>query len=202
VTHLPWNRSEPLAWAATEDDRDEQIAEAGRLQGQRIERVQYFTLDYQNMDHGPPRMISDSLEWSEPSWRYEQFDCFDFYLQLDTEDQRSFTVGWDPPSECAGLWLREGASHGEPFGSVAVWDVTASPRWAQLMGSTVSAVECRYRIDVDLPGWHNDLITLTISNQRVFVFLGGVDSDHSPTPSANNLMVMSDPADLPDWLSS
>lgn len=202
MTQLPWNRSEPHAWAATDGERDEQIAEASRLQGQKIEKVQYFTLDYQNIDHVLPRIISDKLEWSDPSWRYNCFDCFDFYLQIDTEDQRSFTIGWDPPSESAGLWLREGASHGVPFSSVAVWNVTASPRWAPLLGSVVSAVECRYRTDVELPGWHNELLTLTIDHQRVFVFLGDVAPDQSQEPSANSLMVMSDPEELPDWMSN
>jgi hypothetical protein len=84
---------------------------------------------------------------------------------------------------------------------VAVWDVTASPRWSPLKGSIVSGVECHYRKEPKLPGWHSELITLTIDEQKIYVFLGDVDTNKLPTPSTNSLMVMSAPTALPDWMT-
>jgi hypothetical protein len=202
MTLIPWDRFERMAWATSEGERDTQIVRAQQLEGQRIKWVQYFTLDYSQMDHNAARLISDEDEWSNPSWRYDQFDSFDFFLQIDTEDQRCFTIGWDLPGDTEGLWLIEGAVGGESLASVAVWDVTATPRWAHLIGSLVTSVECRYRAERSLGGWSNELITLTVDDQRIYVFLGGIDSDHSPTPSADNLMVMSAPTALPDWIAS
>jgi hypothetical protein len=209
MTQIPWHRNEleRLAWASSEAERDEQIALARQLEGQRVERIQYFTLDYSQIERAEDaevlRLITDQSEWSEPSWRYNHFDSFDFYLQIDTNDQRSFTVGWDPPNDqLEGLWLHEGVRNGEPFGSVAVWDVTATPRWSHLAGTLVTKIECRYRAEPSLGGWRNELLTLTVDEQRIYVFLGDIDSHHSPTPSANNLMVMSAPTALPDWLAN
>jgi hypothetical protein len=202
MTDIPWDRFERLAWATSERERDTQIERAQQLEGQRIKRVQYFTLDYSQMDHNAARVISDEDEWSNPSWRYDYFDSFDFFLQIATEDQRCFTIGWDLPGDTDGLWLIEGGVSGESFGSIAVWDVTATPRWTPLMGSVVTSVEYRYRAEQSLGGWSNELITMTIDEQRIYVFLGGIDADHSPTPSADDLMVMSAPTALPDWIAN
>lgn len=159
-------------------------------------------LDYRDMDHEGLRTISDETELLEPSWRFDGFDCIDFYLQIDTDHQESFTIGWDVPSQAEGVWLREGASHGAPFSSVAVWDVSVSPRWAGLLGTPVTDVEFRYRAEDAASRWLNELITLTIGEEQLFVFLGEANVNNELTPSANNLIVMSDATLLPDWLSA
>jgi hypothetical protein len=71
-----------------------------------------------------------------------------------------------------------------------------------LIGSTVTSVECRYRAEPAIPGWCNELLTLQIGDQRIYVFLGSVDSNQSPTPSTDTLMVMSAPTALPDWIAN
>jgi hypothetical protein len=104
------------------------------------------------------RQISDESEWSNPTWRYAHFDSLDFYIQIETERQRCFTIGWDPPSENARPWRRELTTDGQPFTSVAVWDVTNSPRWAPVKSSVVSDVPCHYKSEPEVSGWHNELI--------------------------------------------
>ncbi|MGC1238474.1 MAG: hypothetical protein WA860_06765 [Acidimicrobiales bacterium] len=197
-----WHGLGPFSIAMTESERDDQIARARKFCGQAISKVQYLMLDYRSMDHKGLRVISDEAELLEPTWRCDGFDCIDLYLQIDTEDQESFTIGWDVPSEAEGVWLREGASLGEPFSAVAVWDVSTSPRWAELLGSQLTDIEFRYRTEEATFGWFNELITLTIGKAKIYVFLGEVNANKEPTPSVNNLMVMSDTTSLPDWLSA
>jgi len=207
MTPTPWFRDGQLGWAASDGERDDQIAAARRLEGLRITRVHYFTLDYKHLDLSylpeGPRVVTDPIELPNSPCRYDDFDSVDFYIQIESIDQRSFTIGWDPPSETEGLWVREGVTSGEPFASntrVAVWDVTDSRRWSSSIGRVVSEIGLHYRQTAQPAGWGCDLLTLVIGGKNLSVFLGDVGEMNSMKPSANNLLVITSPTQAPEWI--
>ena len=207
MDETPWFRAGRLAWAASETARDEQIANARQLEGMSISRVRYFTLDYGQLDHAGlpdgPRIIVSEGEWENPSWRFDKFESVDFYIEIETANQRAFTIGWDPPSSTEGLWMREGATEGEPFASgapVAVWDVTHHGQWSNLVGGVVTSVEPRYKRWDHPAGFVCDLVTLAARDQALLVFLGGVGENLEMAPAVDNLLTISAGTRAPEWL--
>ena len=208
MPEAPWYRDGKLGWAGTESQRDDQIERAKRLEGRNIVEVHYFTLDYGRMDNPSalkePRLVVNSSELKDPLWRHDDFDSVDFYIQLDTDDQSIFTIGWDPPTSTESLWMREGSTGGEPFAestSVAIWDVTGSRIWRSIVGGVVSSVYLRYRAWNEPKGFGCDLVVLEIGNIRLGVFLADVGDGNAIDPSTNNLIVLN-ALRLPDWMNT
>jgi hypothetical protein len=208
MDEIPWFRNGRLAWATDEMARDEQTANARQLEGMTITRVRYFTLDYGQLDHAGlpngPRIVVSEGEWEIPSWRYNEFESVDFYIEIETEERRTFTIGWDPPSSTEGLWMHEGVTRGEPFASgapVALWDVTNHGQWSNLVGSIVTSVTPRYRHWDQPAGFACDLVTLIAGDQALVVFLGGVGEHLEMVPAPNNLLTISAGTRAPEWLA-
>jgi hypothetical protein len=204
MDETPWFRTGRLAWAASETARDEQIDNARQLEGMTITRVRYFTLDYGQLDRAGlsngPRIVANKDEWENPSWQFDEFESVDFYIEIETANQRAFTIGWDPPSSTEGLWMREGTTDGEPFTPVAVWDVSHHGHWSNLVGDVVTSVAPRYRRWDQPAGFACDLVMIASGNQALVVFLGGVGENLEMAPAVNNLLTISAGTRAPEWL--
>lgn len=205
---MPWYRSEPLGSADSEVERDRQILRDRELEGRTIESVSYITLDYARFDEdGPPppscRRVTHSRDYVDPVWRYDTFDSVDFYIELTTDENLVFTIGWDRPQRREGLWIHEGSTGAEPFASwqpVAIWDASQSSQWTSVVGAIVESVEPRYRPWDQEGGFWCDLVTLTASGREVVTFLGDAGENQTMEPSPINLLAVSNPSLLPSWL--
>jgi hypothetical protein len=114
----------------------EQHAQA--LCGQRIAKVRYFEINYEDGQLG---------------WNYygNRFDTLDFGLELEMESGELFDVIWDKEFVQYNLSLRNGSLREEFLnGIVAVRDVTTEPNWRRLQHQPISEVRVYWsRQEVD-----------------------------------------------------
>lgn len=199
------------SWVSNERDRDNRLRHAERLVGLSISAVRYFDIDYGRFERGieqaGPRSITDPAEWVAPSWRYEVADSLAYGLELETTAGRVFSITWDPPGPMEGIGIREEPLVGNalrPDGGIAVWDVSEQGRWQEHLGDAVSAVTMHYEPWDDDPGaWWCDRITILIGAKVVEILLAEVAlATKRIARSANEVVVLFDPTELPEWVNS
>jgi hypothetical protein len=204
--HVTKTRQGKWSWVSSAEERDLRIQDARRIEGLKIGRVRYFDLDYYALHHpevpAGPRAIDDPAEWKNPSWKFSTFDRVDFFVEIETSDERKFAIGWGDPDLEEGLWIREvpDAERFLTWTPVALWDVTSSTRWSRLVGKEIDSAELRYRPTTEPVGYAGDLLTLRSGDELVQIFLGDVGDEEIMRPSIMNLLVISPPTALPNWL--
>lgn len=144
-------------------------------------------------------------EWERPTWRHPACDTTDFAVELETGSGSCFTISWESPGEREGLGIRELPAEGNAYRDdteVAIWDVTSSHDWRDLLPSVVTNVEMH-----TIPGLPPERCGATGSASRSrreswSSCLRRVIST-SPTPFSlrrNNVAVIFGAAQLPGWL--
>jgi hypothetical protein len=130
--------------------------QARRICGERIARVRYFEIAYED---------------GKPRWRREFGDVLDFGLDLETSNGRAFQVTWDSRFFAYGLSLQEGHLE-EHLSAAAVWDVTEESRWSQVVNQTVRDVAV-YWSEVESDGsvtcYPQDMALIFESGAKVFL---------------------------------
>lgn len=178
-------------------------AAARLLVGQRIVRVAYVNIDYRGWDLGyrdqsSRRAITDSAEWSSPTWEVGAFHHVDFGIELTTDREETWAITWDTPNPVGGESLR---LQRDPVSqSGAVWDVTAREPWSTCLSSPVRDVSLRYHPwSDDSPGFWCTRISMFFDDARAELLLGDRDQAGALTPSADNIAVLMDAGSLPPW---
>jgi hypothetical protein len=197
--------------ALTDSDVARQNRQAHDAEGKRLAGVRYLNLDYQvlgrqNGETGT-RFIVDDAEWSGPTWQAVDCDSVDWGIELHLDDMSVLGFSWQQPApetESLVLFSGEVLSRFSGPTSAAVWEVGSRSRWAGLIGQQIDSVVPRYSAwsptaaELWLPR-----VTLQIGEHRVELLLGeGRFDQPGIEPSANNIVVLFDPVDLPDWVRS
>jgi hypothetical protein len=196
------------AWVATETEADERREHARRIVGTVIVGVRYVTLDYRRSelarDVKGPRLVTDESEWLSPPWRYDDYDSVDFGVELTTTDGRTFSVTWDPLGDRESIGLRAEPLFGLRFDGdrdAAMWDVVDRSRWHTFTHTPVRSVELHYLPWGDEGQWC-PRITLGFETRSIELLLGEGQSNDGIAPAADNVAVLYDPVDLPEWEQS
>jgi hypothetical protein len=194
------------AWVSTKSEVEGRRVDAGGLVGLEFSAVRYVTLDYRRSDFAPefsgPRSITDASEWREPTWEFDDCDSADFGVEFTTSRGRVFSVTWDALGVHESVGLHEGSLLGERFSGnsdVAVWEVGARSRWLPLLGEPVGGVDLHYEPWAD-EGFWCPRITLRFGSRRIELLLGEGRKGGRVGPAANNVAVLFDPEELPQWL--
>jgi hypothetical protein len=143
------------------------------------------------------RAITDESEWQDPTWDAGHFHHLDFGIELNAEDGKTWSVTWDLPGDTESLRLQEG-----PTSEVgALWDVTSRDPWRGCLDFPVTDVQLRYHPWGAKGGdfWCTR-ISIFFGNRVVEVLLGDRERGGSNlVASANNIAVLLDDSQLPDW---
>lgn len=193
------NRRPLWSWAQGREDAVAFQEEASRLAGKVLSEVRYITLDYRSDqfrgDVAGPRYVSSVDEWAEPSWRHPACDTVDFAVEFFTETGPVFTASWDSPGAREGLGLREGSAVGMAVAdaaNAAIWDVSQTMQWRDLVGCRVDSVELCYEPWDETGALWCRRIDLKIGAKPVTLLLAeGVWDSDELAPSADNVAVVS-----------
>ena len=173
-----------------------------RLAGQRIVRVEYVNIDYRGWDLGYTdqdvrRQIVHAVEWREPTWDATVFHHMDYGVELTTANADVWGITWDAPGP-AGESI--GLRPGRVIERGAVWDVTEREPWRSSTQAPVTGVSLRYHPwSDDFGGFCCTGVTLHFGAAAVEVLLGDRDTDGTLVPSADNVVVLVPPTQLPEW---
>lgn len=129
----------PVWWARDRADRLVFEARVDSLVGTSLAHVRYFDFDTSE----GVRAVPEGEEWLDPPWRRDEFDLLNWGLELDTSDGRTFATTWYT-SPFEGIDFEEERFLRTSLGSdawVAIWDVTATERWSDYIGRTVTRVQ-------------------------------------------------------------
>lgn len=196
---------------ATGDEVEERRRHAEQLVGQRIAAVRYYELDHRREELHPdlldrgPRLVTDDVEWEDPTWRYAGFDAVDLGVELETESGAVFSLAWDPPGDQEGIGLRNAAMLGNYVvedGDVAIWSVgDRTGTWTPVIEAPIAGVRLHYRPWQDgFPGFWCPHITFHAADTSLHVVLGDADSG-ALAPSANNIAVLHSTTLPPEWVT-
>jgi hypothetical protein len=169
--------------------------------------VLYVNIDYFRDRVAPelkgPRLITEAEELAEPTRRWPEGDTVDYGLELSTECGRRFSVTWDRPGPMGeGIGLREAPLLATLSGdaNIALWDATELSRWSEVIPDTLTEVDLHYLPwDSTSTGYWCPHITLRTETHHVELLLGDIDRDGELRPSADNVLVLFNPAELPKW---
>ena len=101
------------------------------LAGGRVVRVRYHEIDYLN-DDGRPLAV--------PAWNGSpDFDSLDYGLDLTMDDGAVFHVTWGTEFAQYGVTVQTEPLH--DVSAVRAWDVSASSRWATLVGKRITSAD-------------------------------------------------------------
>lgn len=191
------SRVEQSRWSWARD-KSEAVAfqeEAFRLVGHVLSEVRYFTVDYGSDqyrgDAAGPRNVTSPLEWAAPCWLHPACDSVDFAVEFRTEAGRVFTASWDSPGDKEGIGLREGPALGMAVTEeavAAIWDVSGTVQWRDLIGRRVDSVELMYQTWNSSESLWCQRIDLVIERRLVTLLLadGALDGD-ALAVSADNI---------------
>ena len=178
---------------------------ARRLVGLRLSAVRYLTLDYRRWDLAPefrgPRTIADTDEWAEPTWEFAACDSIDVGVELETTDNRTFSVTWDALGYHESIGLLEQPLLGWRFDEerdIAIWEVASRSRWRTFLNQPVEHVELHYLRWAD-EGFWCPRITLSFDSRVIELLLGDGREGDGVGPASDNVAVLFDPAALPAW---
>ena len=195
------------------DEVEAHRAEVRSLAGGRLASVRYVTIDCARLNGlttpPGPREVAAADEWAAwaaRTWRYDAGDTLDYGLELTMADGRICSAAWDPPSQHEGMDLLEVPMVGgllDPQGNLAVWDVSATPDWAPLIGTVLTDIDLHYLPwDASDPqgGYWCPRATLHFADLAVQLILVQADAA-SPEllRSATNLVALFPPQGLPTW---
>jgi hypothetical protein len=158
-------------WVSSATEKAEREAEAARLVGERIVAVRYVAFD------------------DDEAWNCADADGLDFGVELETEAGRTFSAIWAPPGEYEGLSFRELPLIGRELrdDAVAVTDVTARSRWADVVDQPVTDVEIYWEPWDDAVLWCH-AVAVAFGERRIFLTLNTSDLE----PSATDVAVVFD----------
>lgn len=181
--------------------------EAAAIIGEQITNVVYFSLDYQRHELRPGargvHWVTDPTELLAPTWHTLLCDSLDFGVELRTMSGRHFSITWDPPGWREGMGIRETQfieSVLRPTTDVAAWEVTTHSQWSSRLQNPVASVDLHF-----LPwGESTDQywcsrVTLGFGDSDVIMMLGEGTQDGQIAPSSDNIAVLFDQSDLPEW---
>jgi hypothetical protein len=193
-----------MPWVTTAAERQEREEHASALVGAHIVSVRYFEIDYARLRDATEgevqrggRLITAGDEWSDPSWRWPDFDAVDFGVELDTADGVTFGLVWQQAGMNEGITMRrESLRPGRLVadGAFAIWDVTERSRWTALMPQRVTAVELF---------WHRlehsgdlccDGVTIRFGSEALHLTIGDADGGGRLVGSADNVAVLGEDA--------
>jgi hypothetical protein len=194
------------SWARTLEEVEEFRSEASQLVGKTLAAVSYVTLDYASSEVGPhvgPRQIHSPHEWSEPCWQHVACHTVEFAVEFSILDGGVFTVSWDSPGSTEGIGIKEGRAVGlavTDTSSAAVWNVSHTEQWRQLVGLPINSVLLQYEPWDANGAWWCPQIELNIGGSFVGLLLaeGPWDSDRA-VPSADNIAVTFGPLAAAPW---
>ncbi len=180
------------------------VVSAAGLVGPPLIEVRYCTLDYDRWQYAPEvsgrRQIVNKNEWVNPTWKYALGDSVDFGIEFVVGEREPISVTWQTAAAREGLVIHPGVIVSRS--NIAEWNVGNQGRWRELIGQSVeeviphSARWGREGADRWIP-W----ISMVFTNVTVEILLGtfGYES-RGVVRSANNIVVLFDPGDLPDWI--
>jgi hypothetical protein len=196
------------SWAEDVDEVEVRRAHAQTVVGSNITRVRYFTLDYSRWEmaadlHGP-RTIQCQEEWETPSWARPGFDTLDWGLEIEFAEGEVFSVTWDPPGNHEGIRICN-----VPIASstlvedtpTAIWDVSERSRWKDFIGKSIDSITLNYFPWNRQGGFWSTRITIEIADSKIHFLLacGKGEDDPAIYPSANDVVVIFPPTELPQW---
>ena len=199
----------PLSWASSSAERDLRVASAQALVGREILAVRYCNIDYSRWDLARgtlgPRVVTSPGEWESPTWRYAACDSIDYGIEIETTLGEVFSVSWDPPGTVEGIGIvaEPIPTALRPDADVAMWDVTDRSEWSQHVGATVQGVGLHY-VPWDEPddSWWCPRLSIRLPGGDVEVLLADTANDGTIVPSADNVVVLFGPDELPSWVRS
>jgi hypothetical protein len=193
------------SWVTTEDAVNERREHARELVGQQLSSVTYVTMDYRRLDEDHttqgPRWIRDDAELAAPTWHEETFDAVDYGVELATVSGQVFTVSWDSPGWHEGIWIRKVSALGSACtedAAVALWDVSRTSRWTDLVDGVITDLMLHYR-PVAGDGYWCSRIDLRIGDRSAHMLLGEASGGQRLVPSGDNVAVVFSPKQLPEW---
>lgn len=195
-------------WSFAKSDQEAKAfrSEAERIVGETLSEVRYIDLDYDTEQVrgiiAGPRLVTSSQEWAVPSWKHPACHSIDHAVELRTVSGAVFTVSWESPGQAEGIGLRERRALGSAVtddADVAIWDVSAIPGWADLIGQEVRSVELGYRDWGDASALWCPRIDLVIGVQPVVLLLaeGVWNTDKIRHSSDTVVVVFASDVDFP-----
>jgi hypothetical protein len=167
--------------------------------------VRYVDIDYRRDQLAPghrgPRWVSDEREWVDPTWSHPRCDSVDFGVELETMSGRTFSITWDSPGMTEGLGIDELPLLGSAVledAATAVWEVGERSAWATLIGGEVTQVRMHYRPWGEQGFWCSR-ISMSVGQADVEFLLAEGSIDGDVVPSAENVVVIHSPDELPEW---
>lgn len=195
-----------VGWVRSVDDVEEMRRAAGVVVGEELVGVRYLTIDYGRFEIAPthrgPRFVTDLSEWFSPPWLCGPGDSVDFGVELDLASGRALSVTWEAPGNHESLdvfpgRLIDSALYQSP--DVAAWDVSSTPRWRQLVGHPITAVDLHFIPWAPDDGFWCTRVAFSFGTQSVVLMLGEIAADGQIAPSADNVAVLFSPNELPAW---
>jgi hypothetical protein len=184
------------SWAANSTERDAWVSFVRQLEGFAVQTVRYVDIDYRRTefaeDRPGARVITDEAEWADPTFVFPGGHTIDFGVELVGEDDRTFSVTWDPPGITEGLAL-----HAEPLfpdvvsdaAATAVWDVTHRTAWKHFVDQPIDAVKVHYEPWDDEGAWWCRQLDLVFNAGTVELMEAQGNPDGSIGLSADNVVV-------------
>ena len=174
--------SAEVPWVADEAARQADERRLAALVGRRVVGTRYAELDY-----------GDTLY---PAWRGEGFDSLDYGLEIDLDDDTTWSFIWLQAGHNEGLLAFEGTLKPTQLRNDAgrFWDAGDGSGWASVVGRPIRAVEGAWLRHTWNVRGQSDLCVLTWvlhfdGDSAVVITLGDRDEDGSYRYSHENVAV-------------
>jgi hypothetical protein len=156
--------------------------QASAISGHAIVRVHYAEIAY---------------ETGKPEWGYfgERFDTVDHGIDLETVSGEIFSITWNGQSYGYGLMLQPG-SIVQQIADAAVWDVTSTSRWRDILHVPINEVVVHWSWVEDNGGriyYPQDLEIRFASDKRIFLSAAEyLPEQDALFPMSDNIVVIFD----------